>query len=158
MGELVASIAHEINQPLTAIATNANVCSRLLASSTPDLVDLGGAVTDIAKASVRASEVITRIRQLLKRGIPETARMDVNDVIREVVALVQMEAHRKNTRVEADLLGDLPAHPGRSHPDSTSSPESGSERDRCPAKGYRWEERPAHPHQPGGSWGHYDRG
>jgi PAS domain S-box-containing protein len=108
MGELVASIAHEINQPLTAIATNANVCSRLLASSTPDLVDLRGAVADIAKASVRASEVITRIRQLLKRGVPETARMDINDVIREVVALVQMEAHRKNTRVEADLLGDLP--------------------------------------------------
>jgi C4-dicarboxylate-specific signal transduction histidine kinase len=108
MGELVASIAHEINQPLTAIATNANVCSRLLASSTPDLVDLRGAVADIAKATVRASEVITRIRQLLKRGVPETARMDVNDVVREVVALVRVEAHRKNTRVEADLLGDLP--------------------------------------------------
>lgn len=108
MGELVASIAHEINQPLTAIATNANVCSRLLASSTPDLVDLRGAVADIAKATIRASEVITRIRQLLKRGVPETARMDVNDVVREVVALVRVEAHRKNTRVEADLLGDLP--------------------------------------------------
>ena len=113
MGELTASIAHEINQPLASIVNNANACARLLDCHPPDLKEVRLAVTDIAQAGTRAAEVITRIRALLKKKTPAMGRVDVNEVIQEVLALVpgELEKHRISARTElhpnlTSVLGD----------------------------------------------------
>src|SRR5262249_49795855 len=89
MGELAASIAHEINQPLAAVVTNAQTCASLLCAVSPDWREVKSAVSDIAEAGKRASEVIARIRLLLSKGAAEPAALSVNDVIREVIALTR---------------------------------------------------------------------
>src|SRR5207248_3675376 len=85
MGELAASIAHEVNQPLAAIVADANASLNWLASATPDVDSVREALTAIVKDGHRAAEVIQRIRQLATRTAPQKARLDVNDVIRDVV-------------------------------------------------------------------------
>jgi C4-dicarboxylate-specific signal transduction histidine kinase len=102
MGELAASIAHEINQPLSAIVNNANASKRMLASEPPDLEEVRLAVADIAEAGTRAAEVISRIRTFLKKAVPGKARVDVNQMIREVLALTlgELEKHHVSVRTE----------------------------------------------------------
>jgi C4-dicarboxylate-specific signal transduction histidine kinase len=78
MGELAAAIGHEVNQPLTAIVTNANFSSRQLKGSSPDLDELRTAITEIANDGTRASAVISRIRGLLTKGTPRRTDLDVN--------------------------------------------------------------------------------
>ena len=85
MGELTASIAHEINQPLTAVVTNANVCARLLAGESPDLAEVREAVEDIAAAGTRASEVIARVRALVQKAAPEKRGLDLQEVLHEIL-------------------------------------------------------------------------
>src|SRR4030095_10701906 len=108
MGELAASIAHEINQPLTAIVNNGSACLDWLASDTPNLEDAREATRDIIRDGNRAAEVITRIRALLRRTETEKSRLDVNQTVQEVVLLTQNEAVRKGVVLRLELAADLP--------------------------------------------------
>jgi C4-dicarboxylate-specific signal transduction histidine kinase len=108
MGELAASIAHEVNQPLTAVITNANACLRWLAADPPNTIEARDSLTRILRDGRRAGEVLKRIRELLKKGSPQSAPQDLNDLIQEVLALVQgaLHSHRIDTQVE--LTGTVP--------------------------------------------------
>ena len=108
MGELVASIAHEVNQPLTAVVTNANFALRQVAAGTPNLEELREAIAEIVNDGTRASAVISRIRALLKKGAPDRVELDINEVIQEVTSLVRNEATRSRVSVRIDLAADLP--------------------------------------------------
>jgi two-component system, LuxR family, sensor kinase FixL len=108
MGELAASIAHEVNQPLTAVTTNANACSRWLARDPPNLDEAREAVRRIVRDGNRASEVIARIRALLRKAEPRKVRLAINGVIGEVIALAQSELRRNRVSLHTDLAADLP--------------------------------------------------
>ncbi len=108
MGELAASIAHEINQPLVGVVTNANACLEWLAAAPPDLREARKAVQRIARDGKRAGEVIARIRALLKKGEPIRAPLDLNDVIRETIAIMQPELNRQRVTLRRELASELP--------------------------------------------------
>jgi C4-dicarboxylate-specific signal transduction histidine kinase len=108
LGELTASIAHEINQPLAAIVTNGNACLRWLDSATPNFSEARQAVQRIIKDSYRASEVIARIRTLVKKAPPRNDLVDLNEVIVEVLALAQSETRRHRVSLKQQLANDLP--------------------------------------------------
>ena len=108
MGELSASIAHEINQPLAAIITNGNACKRFLAISPPDLDEVKDGVVEIVRDGRRASEILSRIRALLKNTAPERVQVDVNDAIAEVLTLTRHELQRHGVSVQTDLHSNLP--------------------------------------------------
>src|SRR5437660_12652464 len=91
LGELTASIAHEVNQPLAAVIANAEACLRWLDRGTPDLGAARRSVEWIIDDANRASEVIRRVRALAKKTDIEKVALDVNDIVREVIALVQHE-------------------------------------------------------------------
>ena len=107
MGELTASIAHEINQPLSAIVTNANACRRMLAAPSPDLNEVQDAVTDIAKLGTTAGDVISRVRTFLKKAVVAKAELDINQVIQDVFALIPNELARHNISVVTELRPGL---------------------------------------------------
>ena len=109
MGELVATIAHEVNQPLTAIVTYAGYCLRQLASDAPDLRELREAIGEIANDGNRASAVISRIRVLLMKGTPDRVKLDINEVIHEVTSLMRNEVTRNHISLRTDLTPDLPS-------------------------------------------------
>jgi C4-dicarboxylate-specific signal transduction histidine kinase len=108
MGELAASIAHEVNQPLGAIVGNADICRSWLSDAQPDLDQLREALDDIASDGRRASDVISRIRGLVKKNLPEKTTFNINEIAREVQALVDHEAQRKGVSVRADFAAELP--------------------------------------------------
>src|SRR4030095_3462261 len=108
MGELAASIAHEVNQPLGAIVGNADICRAWLSEAQPDLTQLGEALDDIASDGRRASDVISRIRGLVKKNLPEKTTFNINEVAREVQALIEHEAQRKGVSIRAELGAELP--------------------------------------------------
>ncbi len=108
MGELTTSIAHEINQPLAAIVTNANASRRILASPTPDIEEVQQAVTDIAEAGTRAAEIIARIRALLKKSAPVKETLDMNQVIHQVLALIPGVLEKQRVSVEMELCPAMP--------------------------------------------------
>jgi len=108
MGELAASIAHEINQPLAAVITNGSACLRWLAGATPNLDEAREAVERIIRDGNRASDVIGRIRALVKRSGTEQVRLDINEVIQEVVGLIQTEIQKNGVVLRMELAGDLP--------------------------------------------------
>jgi PAS domain S-box-containing protein len=112
MGELVAAIAHELNQPLAAIVTNANFCSRQFAGATRDSDKLREAISEIANDATRASAVISRIRALLQKGTPERVAVDINRVIQEVTTLLRGQLIRNRVSLRADLDLDLPSVSG----------------------------------------------
>jgi NO-binding membrane sensor protein with MHYT domain len=107
MGELAAAIAHEVNQPLTAIVTNGNFCSRELAGGGRNLEELREAIAEIVNDGTRASTVISRIRTLLVKGAPERAELDINEVIQEVTGLIRSELARNRISLRTDLTADL---------------------------------------------------
>ena len=109
MGELVAAIAHEVNQPLAAIVTNANFCLRQFASPAADSSKLREAISEIANDGTRASAVIARIRTLLRKGSSERVALDVNQIIREVTVLLRGELTRSRVFLRTDLGPDLPS-------------------------------------------------
>jgi PAS domain S-box-containing protein len=111
MGELSASIAHEINQPLAAIINNGNACKRFLATSPPDLEEVKDAVDEIVRDGQRASDVLRRIRAMLKSVTPERTQVDINQEIAEVLELARHELQRHSVSVQTDLHPDLPAIP-----------------------------------------------
>ena len=108
LGELAAAIAHEVNQPLTAIVTNANFCLRELAGEglSPDA--LQEAIAEIVNDGTRASAIISRIRSLLTKGAPDRSELDVNEVIREVTRLLRKELARNRVSLRYHLAPDLP--------------------------------------------------
>ena len=108
MGELAASIAHEINQPLAAVVTNAQTCGDLLRAQPPSWSEVESAVSDIAEAGKRASAVIARIRLLLRKGIYEPVELSVNDVIRDVLTLTRETTRQRHVRLETRLTDDMP--------------------------------------------------
>jgi PAS domain S-box-containing protein len=108
LGELTASIAHEVNQPLTAIVTNGEVCLRWLGSAESRVEEIREALHEIVRDGNRASEVLARIRALVKRTAPVKARLHINDVIQEVLTLVQGELRRQAVAVVLALAADLP--------------------------------------------------
>jgi PAS domain S-box-containing protein len=108
MGELAATIAHEVNQPLAAIVTNANFGLRELAEARPHLEKLREAIAEIVSDGTRASAVISRIRALLKKASPDSAMLDINEVIREVTTLLRNEIARNRVELQLDLAADLP--------------------------------------------------
>ena len=108
MGELTASIAHEVNQPLTAIVTNANASLRWLAGPAPNLDEARDAVRGILRDGNRAGDVIARIRALVRKTDTEKARLDINQTVQEVILLVQIEAAHKGVALRTELAADLP--------------------------------------------------
>jgi PAS domain S-box-containing protein len=112
MGELAAAIAHEVNQPLTAIVTNANFSLRQLKGSTLNLDELRTAITEIVNDATRASAVISRIRGLLVKGSPRRTELDINDVIQDVLTLLRNELTRNRVSLRTDLASNLPRVPG----------------------------------------------
>jgi PAS domain S-box-containing protein len=108
VGELAASIAHEINQPLAAIVTNAQVCLRWLMRDVPNLEEAREAAKYIARDGKRAGDVISRIRALVRNTGSEKAPQDINQAIDEVVHFTEDEALRKGVALRTELAGDLP--------------------------------------------------
>lgn len=108
MGELAASIAHEITQPLAAIVTNGNYCLRQLGSETPNMEEVRQAVKDIVEDGDRASSIILRIRALLVKGRPEKVELQLNRIIREVVEFVRGDIDQNKIALELHLAADLP--------------------------------------------------
>ena len=108
MGELTASLAHEVNQPIGAAVTNASTCLRWLAADTPNLEEARAAAMRVVTDGKRAAEIITRVRQLFKKGSTERELVEINEVIREMMVLLQGEAERHSIAVMADLAADIP--------------------------------------------------
>jgi PAS domain S-box-containing protein len=108
MGELAASIAHEVNQPLGAIVTSAGSCAHWLAAQPPDMEKARRALERIVNDGRRAGDVIKRIRTLMKRQAPRKSSLDLNDTIREVIALTQHEIRRNDILLDAQLAEGLP--------------------------------------------------
>src|SRR5882724_1653178 len=108
MGELVASIAHEVNQPLGAIVTNGHACVRLLSREVPDVDKSREVIGRMIKDGMRASEVIKRIRDLLNKTPVEWALVNINETILEVITLVSSEVLRSKVELKTELATDLP--------------------------------------------------
>jgi signal transduction histidine kinase len=108
MGQMAASIAHEINQPLAAIVANGNAALRWLANTMPDLDEARAALKRIVNDGHRASEVIGGIRAMFKKDSQEKASLDVNQLIREVLVLVHAEFQSQRVSVDTELMEDLP--------------------------------------------------
>jgi len=109
MGELAASIAHEINQPLAGVVTSANAGLNWLANDPPNLLKTREAIERIVRDGTRAGAVLARIRTLLKKTSPTKARVSMNQVVREVVALAGGELRQHNVELAEELDSTLPA-------------------------------------------------
>jgi PAS domain S-box-containing protein len=108
MGQLTASIAHEVNQPVTAAVLNAEAALRWLAAQPPDLEKVRKALSRIAEDGMRAGNIILGIRALINKVPPRQARLDINEAIREVTALTRGEATKTGVSVQTDLADGLP--------------------------------------------------
>jgi PAS domain S-box-containing protein len=108
LGELTASLAHEIKQPIAAAVSNAEACLQWLARDQPDLAEVREAATETVKEARRAAEIMTRVRSLFQKEETVRSLLDVNEVIRETVSLVREEADRNVIRVRTDLDTGLP--------------------------------------------------
>ncbi len=108
MGEFTAALAHELNQPLMAIMSNAQAAQRFLAKKKPDLNEIGEILSDIIKDDKRASGVITKLRALLKKSEFEFMTLNINDVIQEVISLVHSDIVIKNISLSTELNDNIP--------------------------------------------------
>jgi C4-dicarboxylate-specific signal transduction histidine kinase len=108
LGELTASIAHEVNQPLGAIVTNGQACLHLLSSNDLDIKEVREAVECMIADGIRASEVLKRIRRLLKKSRGGKSSYSINDNIREVLALIASELTKDRIEVRTEFADDLP--------------------------------------------------
>ena len=108
MGELTASLAHEIKQPMTAALTDARTCLRWLRRDEPDVSEASEAASRLVTDVSRAAEIISRISLLFKKVAPQRERIDVNELIREMIVLLRNEAARYSISIRSDLADDLP--------------------------------------------------
>jgi C4-dicarboxylate-specific signal transduction histidine kinase len=108
MGELTASLAHEVNQPIAAAVINANSCSRWLAGDAPNIEEARAAATRIVHDGTRAAEIINRVGSLFRKGAAKRELVDVNDIIREMVVLLRSEAAQYSVSIHEELASDLP--------------------------------------------------
>src|SRR5262249_36979369 len=108
MGQLTASIAHEVKQPITATITNAWAALRWLDREPPDLGEVRQTLAHVIKAAVRASDVVERIRDLIKKAPPRKASLGINEAIREVIELTRAEAVKNDVSVQVQLADGLP--------------------------------------------------
>jgi C4-dicarboxylate-specific signal transduction histidine kinase len=111
MGEMAASIVREINQPLAAVAANANAGLRRLSGSAPDLDEVRAALQRIVNDNQRANEVIEKLRLIFNSEPPTKAPLDVNELIREVITLVRGEIENQRVSVRTELANELPPVP-----------------------------------------------
>jgi two-component system, LuxR family, sensor kinase FixL len=107
VGALASSLAHELNQPLSAILSNAQAASRFLAAPTPDLAEVRGALEDIARDTKRAGEVIRQVRALVRRGEPNLTPLDLNRVISDVVRLLHSDMLIRKMQIALELESAL---------------------------------------------------
>jgi PAS domain S-box-containing protein len=107
MGELSASIAHEVNQPLSGIVTNASACLRWLAGDASDLDEVREAISDIVRDGKRAGEVIARVRAMTRRTTASTEKLDLNETIRGVLAFMGAEAKKNSVTIRTSFADDL---------------------------------------------------
>jgi PAS domain S-box-containing protein len=108
MGELTASLAHEVNQPIAAAVTSANSCIHWLEAEVPNLDKARAAAMRIVKDGTRAAEIITRVRLLFQKGTQQLELVDVNEVIEEMTVMLHGEATRYSISVRTELATDLP--------------------------------------------------
>jgi C4-dicarboxylate-specific signal transduction histidine kinase len=108
MGEFATSVAHEINQPLSAIVTNGSACLRWLAGDSPNLEEARDAARRIVRDGERAGDVLTRIRAFLKKSDTQKTRLDINQIIQEVVALTEDEADGRGVALRLELADGVP--------------------------------------------------
>ncbi len=109
MGELAASLAHDLNQPLTAILSNAQAARRFLSGDRPDLEEVTQALEDIIRDDRRACGVIQGVRSLLRKGDIQASLLDVNDVVNEVSPLLHSELEANGVSLKLDLASGLPS-------------------------------------------------
>jgi C4-dicarboxylate-specific signal transduction histidine kinase len=107
MGEMAASIAHEVNQPLSAIVLNGKACLRWLSRESPDVAEASAAVERVVQDATRAGEVIARLRALTTKAATHKARLDLNETIEQVVVLARAELHRHRVALRTELCRDL---------------------------------------------------
>jgi PAS domain S-box-containing protein len=108
LGELTASIAHEISQPLAAVVANAHASMRWLSGDSPDLAEAREAIRRITRDGKRAGDVVSRMRSLFKKASTAKDRLDLNEAIEEVVILTEAEARRDRVALRKELAADLP--------------------------------------------------
>jgi C4-dicarboxylate-specific signal transduction histidine kinase len=108
MGELTASIAHEVNQPIAGVVANASACLRWLDAGAPNLEEARAATARIVRDGTRASEIISRIRLIVSRGSPQRTVFNINPLVRETAELLGSEAARYATSIRLDLAADSP--------------------------------------------------
>jgi signal transduction histidine kinase len=108
MGELTASLAHQINQPMAAAVINANTCVRWLTRDHPDVEEARNAARRIVKDVTRAADIMSRIRLLFQKGESQPESVDVNEVIREMIVLLRSQATRYSISIRTELAEDLP--------------------------------------------------
>lgn len=108
MGQLTAALAHEIKQPISAAATDAEACLLCLARDVPELAEARAAASRLIKDVAHASEIVNRIVLLFKRDVPQRALIDVNSIIQEMIALLRNEASRYSILIDSELAKDLP--------------------------------------------------
>jgi PAS domain S-box-containing protein len=109
MGEMTASLAHELNQPLTAILSNAQTAQRLLDDPAPDMKEIREILEDVVSDDKRAGEIIRNLRNLMKKSELKSEALDLNSVILEVIEIIRSDALIKNVSVAAQLAPELPA-------------------------------------------------
>ena len=107
MGELTASLAHEVNQPIAATVTNANTCLRWLSRDQPDLDEARAAVSRIVQDGKRAGDIVNRVRLLFQKGAPQRELVNLNEIIREMIVMLRGEVRRHNITVRIDLATDI---------------------------------------------------
>lgn len=112
MGELTASIAHEVNQPLAAIVSSGDSCTAWLANEPPNLGKARAAADRVVQAATQASEIVQRIRGLFKKSTSRTETVDINEVIEETISFVRGEAQRTNVSLSTELDAGLPSVSG----------------------------------------------
>ena len=109
MGELTASLAHEVNQPIAAAVTNATTCVRWLVRDPPNVEEARAAASRLVKDATRAADIVSRIRTLFKKGsTPQRESVDLREVVREMILLLRSETSHYSISIQTDIASDLP--------------------------------------------------
>jgi C4-dicarboxylate-specific signal transduction histidine kinase len=108
LGEMAASIAHEVNQPLAAIVNNANACRRWMRAEPDNAEKIGASIDNIVDDANRASAIVNRVRALATRAESKRSRIEINHVVQDVLALMHVRLHESRIAVRTDLADGLP--------------------------------------------------